>query len=68
MHVAATAHTSVNLESVAEALLRKNVRMHTFSRYFLGPKTKRGLIFGYGTADSAQIRRGLLLLRKAVQG
>jgi GntR family transcriptional regulator/MocR family aminotransferase len=66
MHVAAMADTSVNLELVAAALLRQNVRMHTFSRYFLGPQTRRGLIFGYGTADLAQIRRGLLLLRKAV--
>jgi GntR family transcriptional regulator/MocR family aminotransferase len=63
MHVAATAHASVNLERVAEALRRQNVRMHTFARYFLGSQTRRGLIFGYGTADSAQIRRGLLQVR-----
>jgi DNA-binding transcriptional MocR family regulator len=64
MHIAATARASVNLEMVAEALRRQNVRMHTFARYFLGSQTRRGLIFGYGTADSAQIRRGLMLLRK----
>jgi GntR family transcriptional regulator / MocR family aminotransferase len=66
MHIAATARTSANLEAVAAALLRDNVRLHTFSRYFLGPETKRGLIFGYGTADANQIRRGLQLLRKAL--
>jgi GntR family transcriptional regulator / MocR family aminotransferase len=66
-HVAATAHSSVNLESIAEALLRENVRVHTLSRYFLGPPTRRGLIFGVGTADSDQIRQAMLVLRKAVQ-
>jgi GntR family transcriptional regulator/MocR family aminotransferase len=66
MHIAATARASVNLETVAAALLRDNVRMHTFSRYFFGPETQCGLIFGYGTADAGQIRRGIQLLRKAL--
>jgi GntR family transcriptional regulator / MocR family aminotransferase len=65
VHIAASAHTSLNLESVSAALLRQNVRMHTLSRYFLGPQLRRGLIFGFGTADAAQIRRGLHLLRRA---
>jgi GntR family transcriptional regulator/MocR family aminotransferase len=68
MHVAAVARGSLDLELVAEALLRRNVKIHTLSRYYLGPKTRQGLLFGYGAADLAQIRRGASLLRAALQG
>jgi GntR family transcriptional regulator / MocR family aminotransferase len=67
MHVAVTARTSVNLETAVEDLLRQNVRIHTFSRYFFGPQTRRGLILGFGSADPSQIRGGFSSLRKALQ-
>jgi hypothetical protein len=42
--------------------------MHTFSRYFLGPQTRTGLIFGYGAADLLEMKHGLSALRKVLQG
>jgi GntR family transcriptional regulator/MocR family aminotransferase len=67
MHIAALARAAVDLEPVADALLRQQVKMHTLSRYFLGPQTKTGLVFGYGTVDLPEIRRGLSVLRKVLQ-
>src|SRR5258707_15095602 len=67
MHIAALARAAVDLEEVAEALLRQQVKMHTLSRYFLGPQTKTGLVFGYGTVDLPEIRRGVSVLRRVLQ-
>jgi GntR family transcriptional regulator / MocR family aminotransferase len=67
MHIAALARAAADLEAVADALLRQQVKMHTLSRYFLGPQTKTGLVFGYGTVDLPEIRRGLSVLRKVLQ-
>ena len=66
MHVAAVARTSLDLDAVAEALLHKHVKIHTFSRYYLGQQTKRGLIFGYGAVNLAEIERGVGHLRRAL--
>ena len=65
MHVAATARTSVDLDSLAETLLHDNVKIHALSRYYLGPRTRAGLIFGYGAVDIPDIALGLSSLRKA---
>jgi GntR family transcriptional regulator/MocR family aminotransferase len=67
IHVAAVARTPMDLDPVAESLLRHNVKIHTFSRYFLGPQTKVGLVFGYGAADLPDISRGLSQVRKVLQ-
>jgi GntR family transcriptional regulator/MocR family aminotransferase len=67
MHVAAVVRTSLDVEHVTEALLRQNVKMHTFSRYFFGPQTRVGLIFGYGAADLSEMKQGLSALRKELQ-
>jgi GntR family transcriptional regulator/MocR family aminotransferase len=67
MHVSAVARASLDLDHVAEALLRHNVKIHTFSRYFVGPQTKVGLIFGYGAADLSEMKQGLSALRKVLQ-
>jgi GntR family transcriptional regulator / MocR family aminotransferase len=66
MHIAAVARDSVDLESVTEALLQDNVKIHTLSRYHLGPQTRGGLVFGYGAADLPEIEHGLSLLREAL--
>ena len=66
MHIAALGHSAADLEGAAAAL-QQQVRIHTLSRYFLGPQTQAGLVFGYGTVDLAEIRRGVSLLRKALQ-
>jgi GntR family transcriptional regulator/MocR family aminotransferase len=67
MHIAALARAAVDLEAVADALLRQHVKVHTLSRYFLGPQTKTGLVFGYGTVDLPEIRRGLSVLLRVLQ-
>ena len=68
MHVAAAARGAADLEAVTETLARNNVKLHTFSRYYLGSQTQTGLIFGYGAVDLPQMKQGLSLLRKALQG
>jgi GntR family transcriptional regulator/MocR family aminotransferase len=67
MHVAATSTASVDLERAAEELLQHNVKIHTLSRYFLGPQNRAGLVFGYGTVDLPDIRRGVSVLRRVLQ-
>jgi hypothetical protein len=37
------------------------------SRYYLGPRTRAGFIFGYGAVDLPDMNRGLSSLRKALQ-
>ncbi|MBV9407644.1 MAG: PLP-dependent aminotransferase family protein [Candidatus Eremiobacteraeota bacterium] len=65
MHVAALARTPLDLEPVADALLRRGVNVHTLARYHLGPAPRAGLVFGYGAAGVPEIRRGLTLVREA---
>jgi len=66
MHVSAVARTPLDLDAVAETALRHNVKIHTFSRYYLGPRIREGLVFGYGAVDLPEISRGLSLLRLAL--
>ena len=68
MHVAALARTSLDLDLVAEVLLHKNVKIHALSRYYLGPQTSAGLVFGYGTVDLPEMTRGLSSLCEALLG
>jgi GntR family transcriptional regulator/MocR family aminotransferase len=67
MHIAALANPGVDLEAVTHALLPQQVKIHTLSRYSLGPQARAGLVFGYGTVDLPEIRRGVSLLRKVLQ-
>ncbi len=64
MHVGAVARTPVDLERTTQTLLDGNVKLHSFSRYFLGPETRAGLIFGFGATDLPEMDRGLSALRK----
>jgi GntR family transcriptional regulator / MocR family aminotransferase len=66
MHVAACARTTVDLDRAAEHLLRHNVNIHALSRYYVGPRTRSGLIFGYGAAGIPEMNRGLSALRKTL--
>jgi len=66
MHVAAIARVSLDLERAAENLLRHNVKIHALKRYYLGPLTRSGLIFGYGAVNIAEMNRGLSALRKVL--
>jgi len=67
MHVAASLIATVDLDMLAEELLPHHVKIHALSRYFLGAQTKAGLVFGYGTVDLLEIRRGVSTLRKVFQ-
>ena len=67
MHLAALARPGVEVEAAAEALARQGVYLHSLERYHLGPPTHRGLVFGFGVADEAEIARGLDLLRDALR-
>ncbi|HEY2464234.1 MAG TPA: PLP-dependent aminotransferase family protein [Steroidobacteraceae bacterium] len=67
MHIAALANPGVDLEAAAHDLLQQQVKIHTLSRYFLGRQSQAGLVFGYGTVDLPEIRRGLSMLRKALE-
>jgi GntR family transcriptional regulator/MocR family aminotransferase len=67
MHIAAVSRTAEDLDRVTQDLLRHNVKIHAFSRYYLGPQTRAGLIFGYGAADLPEMRQGLAALRLALR-
>jgi GntR family transcriptional regulator/MocR family aminotransferase len=67
MHVAAVAHSSVDLDRVTEESLQEDVKLHTISRYYLGPQTRQGLIFGYGTVGLSEIASGISRLRDALR-
>jgi GntR family transcriptional regulator/MocR family aminotransferase len=67
MHIAAVARSSLDLDGVAERLLTENVKIHTFSRYYSGPHTRTGLVFGYGAADLPELNRGMSALQRAFQ-
>jgi GntR family transcriptional regulator / MocR family aminotransferase len=66
MHIAAASSTTADLSTVAQALLASNVNIHSFARYYLGPKSRDGLIFGYGAADIPALEQGLTRLREAL--
>jgi GntR family transcriptional regulator/MocR family aminotransferase len=66
LHVAAEARTRQDMDRVSESLLREQVKVHAFSRYYLGAPAKAGLIFGYGAVDPAQIRQGFSALRRVL--
>jgi GntR family transcriptional regulator / MocR family aminotransferase len=66
LHVAAEARTRQDMDRVSEMLLREQIKVHAFSRYYLGAPAKTGLIFGYGAVDPAQIRQAFGTLRRVL--
>jgi GntR family transcriptional regulator/MocR family aminotransferase len=66
MHISADARMPLDLEQATQTLLQSNVKLHSFSRYFLGRESRTGLIFGFGSVDPGAIDRGLSALRKAL--
>jgi GntR family transcriptional regulator/MocR family aminotransferase len=69
MHISAgtVASTQLDLEHVTEKLARNHIQLHTLSRYYLGPQTRQGLIFGLGTAHPNDLRRALSALHTALR-
>jgi GntR family transcriptional regulator/MocR family aminotransferase len=66
MHVTAISTASLDLDLIAEELLQRNLKIHTLSRYYCGPKRSAGLVFGFGTTDLSEMQQGLSLLRQAL--
>ena len=66
MHIGAHARASVDLEQVSAELLQRQIKIHGFERYYLGPARKRGLILGYGTAGLPELKHGMACLREAL--
>jgi len=67
IHISAAAATDLDLERATETLARSNIQLHTFSRYYLGPQTRRGLIFGLGAAHVSDLRRALTALHHVLR-
>jgi GntR family transcriptional regulator / MocR family aminotransferase len=63
MHVTALARDGADLDVAARELAQEGVRIHSLSRYHLGPTNRSGLVFGYGTADGPELREGLARLK-----
>jgi ketosteroid isomerase-like protein len=40
MHIAAASHDTADLDAIAQALIGSNVNIHSFGRYYLGPKSR----------------------------
>jgi GntR family transcriptional regulator/MocR family aminotransferase len=68
IHISAAATTELDLERATETLARNNIQLHTFSRYYLGPQTLHGLIFGLGAANQSDLRRALSALHQTLRG
>jgi DNA-binding transcriptional MocR family regulator len=60
------ARADVDVESAAAQLLGDGIKIHTLDRYYVGPPTRTGLIFGYGAAEPAQLSLGIEKLCQAL--
>jgi GntR family transcriptional regulator/MocR family aminotransferase len=65
-HVAVVARSELDCDRIAASLGEKNVQIHSLRRYFLGPKSINGFVFGYGAVSADQIRDGIKTMRKAI--
>jgi GntR family transcriptional regulator/MocR family aminotransferase len=63
MHVGVLARADVDADALADGLARRQVRLHSLRRYFLATQVRQGLVFGFGTADQAQLRQALHALQ-----
>jgi GntR family transcriptional regulator / MocR family aminotransferase len=68
MHLTALARRSVDLDAVTQALVAQGVGIHTLDRYHIDRASHRGLVLGYGAAESRDIVNGVGLLRRALTG
>ena len=66
-HLAALCSTDISMESVTQMARDEGVAIHTLDRYFLGERTLRGLVFGFGVTNEADIGSGLHTLRRVLE-
>jgi GntR family transcriptional regulator / MocR family aminotransferase len=65
MHLTALVRPQVHLDAVIRKLRGSALNIHSLERYFLAPPDARGLVFGYGATEPAELSRGLSVLRAA---
>jgi GntR family transcriptional regulator/MocR family aminotransferase len=67
MHIAVTMRDGApDPDMLAQTLLERNVKIHSLGRYYVGPRTRSGLVLGYGAVGLAEITRGVSALRSAL--
>src|SRR5262249_34605870 len=66
MHVAAVARFPGGLGAVTDSLLKRQVKLHALSRYYLSRTVRSGFIIGYGACELSEISQGLASLREVL--
>jgi GntR family transcriptional regulator / MocR family aminotransferase len=66
MHLAALARSPSDLDAVTDSLLKRQVKLHALSRYYLGRPARSGFIIGYGACELSEISQGLTSLREVL--
>jgi GntR family transcriptional regulator/MocR family aminotransferase len=66
MHLAAVARGGIDCEAVSEALARRGIMIHSLARYFLGPATRSGFVFGYAAAEVNSLRIAVAALARGI--
>jgi GntR family transcriptional regulator / MocR family aminotransferase len=64
MHIAAVARDTVDVDALTAALQRHNITIHSLRRYYLGPQTRAGLVFGYAAVGLPEIRHALTRMQQ----
>jgi len=59
MHVAALADDGIDCEAVSGRLAARGIEMHALDRYFLGPMTHRGFVFGFASSGTSDLSRAV---------
>lgn len=66
MHVTAISNGAIDVDALAVELWRRNIRIRTLGRYYLGPPALAGLVFGFGMMDVAAIRCAMERIHAAI--
>jgi GntR family transcriptional regulator/MocR family aminotransferase len=66
LHMAAMARAAsvARIEAIAQHALARGVAIQTLSRFAAGDRAHAGIVLGYGAIQSADIERGLRILRE----
>ena len=67
MHLAAISKTSIDMKRVAQRIRSEGVAIHTLDRYFLGHRTRSGLMFGFGVTTETDIESGMRIIKRALE-
>ncbi|MFA6116940.1 MAG: PLP-dependent aminotransferase family protein [Sphingomonas sp.] len=67
MHVTAISNGTVDVDALSRTLARRNIHIRSLSRYYHGPATQAGLVFGFGMMDPPAIRTAMAMVREAME-